>query len=125
MRFYLAFAAISSMLSVALGAFGAHALKASVIPERLEVWQTAVFYQLSHSIALLAIVALSPYLHSRWQALGAKFMVLAIVLFSGSLYTLVLSDVSHFGMITPIGGVSFLIAWFLIAIAAITKSNAN
>lgn len=121
MRFYLAFAAISSMLAVALGAFGAHALKTSLSPERLAVWNTAVFYQLSHSIALLILVALSPYLQASWQALGLKFMLAAIVLFAGSLYALVLSGFTQLGMITPIGGVSFLIAWVCIAIAAIKK----
>lgn len=121
MRFYLVFASLSSMLAVALGAFGAHALKTSLSPERLAVWNTAVFYQLSHSIALLVIVALSPYLQARWQQLGAKFMVAAIVLFAGSLYALVLSGITKLGMITPIGGVSFLIAWGLIALAAFKK----
>ena len=121
MRFYIAFAAISSMFAVALGAFGAHALKAILSPERLAVWNTAVFYQLSHSIALLILVALSPYLQARWQALGLKFMLAAIVLFAGSLYALVLSGITQLGMITPIGGVCFLIAWVCVAIAAIKK----
>ena len=121
MRFYLVFAALSSMLAVALGAFGAHALKASLSPERLAVWNTAVFYQLSHSIALLVLVALSAFLHAKWQNFGLKFMVAAIVLFAGSLYALVLTDTPALGMITPIGGVSFLFAWLCIALADIKK----
>ena len=121
MRFYLVFAALSSMLAVALGAFGAHALKASLSPERLAVWNTAVFYQLSHSIALLVLVSLSAFLHAKWQNFVLKLMVAAIVLFAGSLYALVLTNTPALGMITPIGGVSFLLAWLCIALAAIKK----
>lgn len=120
-RFYLVFAALSSLISVALGAFGAHALKSMVIPERLDVWHTGVLYQMTHSLALFMLVAASAYLAPTLQKWAARFLAAGIIIFSGSLYLLVLTNTPALGAITPIGGVSFLIGWLLIALAALKK----
>lgn len=119
-RRFMAAAALLGGSGVMAGAFGAHALKASVSPQRLTVWQTAVDYQLWHACALLALslagLAL-PTLASQplWQWANRLFVAGTLV-FSGSLYALVLSDVGLLGAITPLGG-SLLIAGWLVVLA--------
>jgi uncharacterized membrane protein YgdD (TMEM256/DUF423 family) len=102
-------------LGVALGAFGAHALKAKLTPEMLAVWHTGVLYHLIHALALLALAlfAKASGADIRW---GARFFVIGILLFSGSLYALTLSGIKPLGAITPLGGVAFLLGWGWIAL---------
>lgn len=131
-RCYLFISAVSGLLSVALGAFGAHGLKKVVSPSMLTVYQTGVQYQFIHTLALLALALfmLTPVAKSeamkgvinkiKWSA---NLMLVGIVLFSGSLYTMTFMSVSGgfpawLGPITPIGGLTFIMAWFLIAYAA-------
>ena len=114
-----AVASILIMLGVGAGAFGAHGLRHSVGPDMLAVWQTAVLYQFVHGFGLLAIVAIRPMLQASLAKAAIIFMLAGILIFSGSLYALVLSDVRGLGAITPIGGVSFMVGWLLLALAAI------
>lgn len=116
--FSIIFTAFSGFIAVALGAFGAHALKTMITPEQLSVWQTAVLYQFVHTLALLGTCALSPYLQQTWQKRSILCFMLGIFLFSGSLYTLVLVGLGKLGMITPIGGLCFLLGWLCLGIAA-------
>jgi uncharacterized membrane protein YgdD (TMEM256/DUF423 family) len=97
-------------LGVALGAFGAHALKARVSPEMLSIWQTGVLYHLIHALVLLALglYARATGTDIRWPA---RFFLAGILVFSGSLYALVLSGVRILGAVTPLGGVALLIGW--------------
>jgi uncharacterized membrane protein YgdD (TMEM256/DUF423 family) len=107
-------------LSVIIGAFGAHGLSSVVTTERLITFDTAVKYQLYHSLGILFIsllMALKPALIRQWQWISA-LMLLGIVLFSGSLYALVLLDIPKLGMITPLGGFSWIIAWLWFAAIA-------
>jgi uncharacterized membrane protein YgdD (TMEM256/DUF423 family) len=101
----------SAGLAVALGAFGAHALKARLAPEMLAVYETGVRYQLTHALALLAVA----WAVTRWPgpAVSASgwLFVAGTLLFSGSLYALALSGVRGLGAITPIGGVAWLVGW--------------
>lgn len=120
-RFYLVFAALSCLVSVAFGAFGAHALKAMVSPDRLAVWHTGVLYQMTHSLGLFMLVSASAYLAPALQKWAARFLVAGIVIFSGSLYLLVITNTPALGAITPIGGVSFLVGWLLLALAVLKK----
>jgi uncharacterized membrane protein YgdD (TMEM256/DUF423 family) len=113
------FAALALLIAVAAGAFGAHGLKAWVSPERLAVWQTAVLYQLVHGLALLALIALGNRLQTSLRSKACVVMSAGIVIFSGSLYALVLSGITVLGAITPIGGTAFLAAWALVIWAAI------
>lgn len=113
------FAALVLLIAVAAGAFGAHGLKAWVSPERLAVWQTAVLYQLVHGLALLALIALGNRLQTSLRSKACVVMSAGIVIFSGSLYALVLSGITVLGAITPIGGTAFLAAWALVIWAAI------
>jgi len=101
--------AILAALAVALGAFGAHALSTMVIPARLETFETAVRYQMYHGLALL-ILSLLP---NSVQKAGI-WLFLGTIIFSVSLYVLVLSDIGIFGAITPIGGVLQIIGWLVL-----------
>lgn len=115
-------AALILLIGVAAGAFGAHALKRSITPDMLSVWQTAVLYQLVHGLGLLAIAALGARFGSPLLAAAGGFMLAGIIIFSGSLYILVLSGTKWLGAITPIGGGAFIIAWALVALAAYRAS---
>ena|SRR5690349_18749713 len=106
-------------LAVALGAFGAHALKDRLSPDLLAVYETGVRYQVYHALGLFAIAWLSDkYPNTMISAAGVSFIV-GIVLFSGSLYLLSLTGVRWIGAVTPIGGLSFLIGWMLLVVFAV------
>jgi uncharacterized membrane protein YgdD (TMEM256/DUF423 family) len=116
---WIKIAALSSLISVALGAFAAHGLETVLSDQRMEVFQTGVKYQMFHSLALLAIINLQDdLLHLRWKILALRYLLLGMVLFCGSLYLLVITNISAFGMITPIGGTAFMIGWLLLFWAA-------
>ena len=111
-------AAINMFIAVAAGAFGAHGLKTILSADMLAVWQTAVTYQISHSLGLFGIALLMPHLQSIWLARSATAMLIGIVIFSGSLYLLAASGIRWLGAITPFGGLAFLLAWAMLAWAA-------
>jgi uncharacterized membrane protein YgdD (TMEM256/DUF423 family) len=111
-------AALTLLTGVAAGAFGAHGLKRILGPEWLPVWQTAVLYQLIHGLGMLAIAALGARFGSALLSNAGLAMFAGIVLFSGSLYVLALTGTRWLGAITPIGGLFFLAAWAMVAIAA-------
>lgn len=116
---WVLFAAISGFLAVALGAFGAHALKASLSPALYQVYQTGVEYQFYHTFALLFLGLAADKLPQRLiNGSGWAFSV-GILLFSGSLYLLALTGIRTLGAITPLGGIAFLLGWGLLAYAAL------
>lgn len=120
MKLFIIIGAINAFLSVALGAFGAHGLEKMVEPKYLETWKTGVTYQMFHATGLLVIGVLLGKLPA--NALLTKagwFMLVGIILFSGSLYILSVTRISVLGAITPLGGVAFLTAWVLLIIAAV------
>lgn len=99
-------AAIVLFLGIALGAFGAHGLAERFAETgRADNWETASFYHLLHGLALFAIAL------NGTRSLGFNWLIAGIILFSGSLYLLALTDFAKLGAITPFGGVSFLIGW--------------
>ena len=110
--------ALNMFIAVGTGAFGAHGLKERLSAEMLAVWQTAVTYQMAHALGLLAIAALVPRFGSGLLTSGGWLMFAGIVLFSGSLYVLALTNVRWLGAVTPIGGLGFLAGWLLVALAA-------
>ena len=128
-RLLLLLAAIGGFTGVGLGAFAAHALKAYLSVDYLAVFQTGVHYQLMHSLALLAVALLYLRAPSRLLRASGLLFVVGVVLFSGSLYALVLSGISKLGMITPLGGLCFLAGWLCLGVAAwrlpISSSQAN
>lgn len=105
-------------LSVAAGAFGAHALESKLEPRMLEVWQTAAQYNMYHALALFAAAWLIQQTESTAANVAAIAFVVGILLFSGSLYTMALTGVRWLGAITPIGGVAFLVGWIACIVAA-------
>ena len=119
----LLLAASSALTGVALGAFGAHGLKAILSPEMLAVYKTGVTYQMWHALGL-GLIALyqehSP--ESRLLSWAGWLMFSGIVIFSGSLYILAISGLKWLGMITPIGGIAFMAAWALLATFAYKKN---
>ena len=109
-------------VAVALGAFGAHALKTRLTPDMTAVWQTAVQYHAWHALALLVVgVLLLQWPGQRAVEVAGWLFVAGIVLFSGSLYALALTGVRGLGAVTPFGGVAFLAGWAALAWAAATR----
>ena len=118
-RLFFSLGALSGLISVAAGAFGAHALRARLTPEYLAVFETGARYQMYHALGLLAVA----WAITRWPGplllwAGWLFLV-GSVLFSGSLYTLALSGARWWGAVTPLGGVAFLAGWLCLALAAL------
>ena len=105
---------ILMFLGVALGAFGAHALKGRVDAYSLEVFKTGVLYQMIHALGLFVVAWLSTIVQDPRISWAGILMVAGILLFSGSLYIMCFSGVRAFGAITPLGGLCFLAAWILL-----------
>lgn len=123
MRTLLVSACVAGALGVTLGAFGAHGLAARVTPERLDTFETGVRYHMYHTLALLAVAWIGMQ-SPTWQAGAAGVCFLAgIVVFSGSLYLLVLTDTPWLGAITPLGGLCFIAGWVLLAWAVPTGTS--
>ena len=105
-----------ALLAVGLGAFGAHAIKGQVSPEMMAVFETGNRYHIYHALGLLvAGSGLKEYGNTLFRK-GAWSFLLGILIFSGSLYTLALSEIRWLGALTPLGGICFLLGWLLLAI---------
>jgi len=120
MYLWIRLGAILGGLSVMFGAFGAHSLKARLSEKSLETFHTAQFYQFMHSLALILVGLLMLKLgeeHHKKLNRAGWFFTAGILMFSGSLYTLALGGPRFLGPVTPLGGLSFMIGWFLLAFA--------
>lgn len=118
--------AVHGFLAVALGAFGAHALKNVLDDYGQGIWDTAVQYQMFHAAALLLIgILMSTKLFGEVKQLKIAMVCfnVGILFFAGSLYTLALTDIGMFGAITPIGGVLFLISWVLVIVSTVKSTK--
>ena len=116
-RLFLLFGAIGGLLSVALGAFAAHALKQILSPGMLEIFHTGATYQTTHSLALLLTGLLGERYDCRALRVAGWSFASGILLFSGSLYLLAMTDISWLGAVTPLGGSAFLLGWGALATA--------
>lgn len=116
MKIVLTAAAVSGLIAVILGAFGAHVLKGIISPEMLETYKTGVQYQFYHTSALLAAGILMIFNQSKALKWSAYLFILGMILFSGSLYVLAISGVKVLGIITPFGGITWIAAWILLII---------
>lgn len=116
---WIAVGAVFGGVGVALGAFGAHALKGRLTPHMLSVFEIGIKYQMYHALALVLLGLLAIKVDN-WmlKASGVSFAV-GILLFSGSLYGLALSDNRSLGVVTPFGGVCFLIGWIMLGISVL------
>ena len=116
---FLLLGALAAFLAVTLGAFGAHGLRGRLTPEMLGVFQTGVQYHMYHALALILVSGIMGRM-SGWLIQTAGWCFAAgIVLFSGSLYLLAITGMTILGVITPIGGLVFLIGWACLAFAAV------
>lgn len=115
---FLMIAAISGLLAVAIGAFGAHGLKSRLAEDLMAVYQTGVQYHFYHTLALFMVgLLLLQYPQLGLLKWSGGLLVVGMMLFSGSLYVLAISGVRWLGAITPIGGVAFIAAWLCLLIA--------
>ncbi|MEQ2528769.1 DUF423 domain-containing protein [Robertmurraya yapensis] len=120
MKTFIILGAINAFLAVALGAFGAHGLEGKLEPKYLDIWEKAVKYQMFHATGLFIVaILLGKYPASALLSWSGWLLFIGIILFAGSLYILAVTQISILGAITPLGGVSFLVAWILIIIAAV------
>lgn len=125
MKVFLGLAGVSGFLSVALGAFGAHALKTRLSTEMMAVYQTGIQYQQFHALALLGVALLmgdhpSPALTNAGWLFTAGTLV-----FSGSLYALALTEIKLLGAVTPLGGLAFLAGWACLIWAALQQTSSS
>ena len=112
LKFWLISGAISGFLSVGLGAFGAHSLKNILDEYGKSIYEKAVLYQMFHTVALFLVgILYHLFKETRFFLAGWGFLI-GIVLFSGSLYVLAITNMKWLGVITPFGGVAFLFRWF-------------
>jgi uncharacterized membrane protein YgdD (TMEM256/DUF423 family) len=109
-------------LGVAAGAFGAHGLEGRVVPDRLAVYETAARYHIYHALALVLVAALLRQRVRRALVAAAWLFGAGVVIFSGSLYALVLTDTPQLGAVTPLGGAAFIAGWGAVAWSAWTSA---
>lgn len=122
------FASFFAIISVAFGAFGAHALREKIDMRSLEVWETATRYQFYHVFALFIVAFLKMKSDSKILNTVARFFIYGILLFSGSLYfiatkSLMEVDLTWLGPFTPLGGLCFIIGWLLLIISSIKMND--
>ena len=118
-------AGVALGLAVMFGAFGAHALRARLDAYSIGIYERAVFYHFVHALGLLA-VSMLPKLGIITESAATwvcALLLAGVVVFSGSLYVLAISGVRTLGAITPIGGLAFIAAWLLLAVAAFRNSR--
>lgn len=118
-RLFAALGALSAFVSVAAGAFGAHALRARLGTELLATFETGARYQMYHALALFGVAWLTTRTSAPQAVWAGWLFVLGTVVFSGSLYALSLSGQRWLGAVTPLGGLAFLAGWICLAWAAL------
>lgn len=116
---WAAIAAISGLISVGAGAFGAHALEGRLEPRALETWDLAARYQMYHALAMLFAAVMIAHRRTKLAPASAAAFLAGTIIFSGSLYALALTGIRLLGAITPIGGVAMMAGWLLLALAAL------
>jgi len=116
-RHCLLFGALLGMLAVLLGAFGAHGLEKIVDAQMLQRFNTGVEYQFYHALSLLFIGLFMQHRANRWLGYAAYAFLIGVLLFSGGLYSYVLTANPSFAMITPIGGITLIIGWLLLLVS--------
>lgn len=121
-RTFIILGALSGFLSVSFGAFGAHAIKQWMSADLMAIYQTAVSYQMYHSLGLILIALVYQQQQHKMIKAAGWLMLSGIIVFSGSLYTLALTDSRWLGAITPIGGILLLLAWLLLGFGVSKKT---
>lgn len=123
-KLFLILGGVNAALTVALGAFGAHILKTQLSSAMMAVYHTAILYHAIHALGLIALGAVAAWLPGSGFLKSAGWTMFAgIVLFCGSLYLLSITGAGWLGVITPVGGVAFILAWVLFCVAVLKASN--
>ncbi len=120
---WLVITSIAGATGVMAGVFGAHGLKEKVTPEMLAIFETGARYHLLHALALLGIAALSSTWNNRRLHLAGWAFSVGILVFSGSLYLLVLTGARWWGAVTPIGGVALIVGWVMLGVAGMRRDR--
>lgn len=116
-KIFLIIGAVLGAISVGIGAFGAHGLKKMLeFNGRLQNFETAVKYQFYHVFALIIVAILMDKYSAKWMTIAGYSFIGGILLFSGSLYILSITNITKWGAITPIGGLLFILGWIFIII---------
>ena len=124
MPYFIIIGALFAMLSVALGAMGAHFLKNIIDPQALAIFKTASMYQMYHALALIVTgISISQSYKPKLLTIAGWLFIVGILLFSGSLYGLSILNIRALGMITPIGGLCFMLAWMFFAVSFYGKNK--
>jgi uncharacterized membrane protein YgdD (TMEM256/DUF423 family) len=125
-RLFILLGSVNAALAVILGAFGAHILKARLSPEMLNVYQVGSHYHFYHAIGMLVVGLLAAQLHNDGAVQLSGFLMLAgIVLFSGSLYLLAVTGLTWLGAVAPLGGLAFIAAWVVLAVAVLRATTST
>lgn len=120
MQMFIMLGCMLMALAVVLGAFGAHALKSKLSPDKLKVYETGVQYHIAHALGLILVgLLIDQFPEAGMIVTGGWFLVAGIVLFSGSLYALSVVKARFLGPITPLGGLSFIIGWVLVGVGVV------
>ena len=120
-RLFLALGCVSAAIAVMLGAFGAHGLRARLVPDMLSTFEIGVRYQMYHALALVAVGILAPRASSPALALAGWLFVAGTVVFSGSLYALAVTGQRWLGAVTPLGGAALIAGWLVLAWAVYAR----
>jgi uncharacterized membrane protein YgdD (TMEM256/DUF423 family) len=119
---FISLGSLNSAFAVILGAFGAHALNSKIPPEALDIFQTGVQHHFYHSLGLILIgIVIRIAKSSTALFVSGWTMLTGIILFSGSLYIISITGIQSIGIITPIGGILFIVSWVLFAIETVEK----
>jgi uncharacterized membrane protein YgdD (TMEM256/DUF423 family) len=118
-RTFMLIGAVSALIGVGFGAFGAHGLRAKTSPEMLAVFETGVRYQMYHALAVLIVALALARLDGALMRSAGWLFTAGTILFCGSLYGIVLTGTTGLGAITPVGGLLFLAGWGCLVLAAI------
>jgi uncharacterized membrane protein YgdD (TMEM256/DUF423 family) len=119
-KLFITLGAVLCACGVALGAFGAHALKTRLAPDQLALWNTATQYLIWHALGVLAVgLACIPLPEAAWLRAAGALLVAGVVLFSGSLYLLAMGAPKLLGAVTPFGGLALIVGWLALAAAVL------
>lgn len=125
-RLFILLGSVNAALAVILGAFGAHILKARLSPEMLNVYQVGSHYHFYHAIGMLVVGLLAAQIHNDAAVQLSGFLMLGgIVLFCGSLYLLAVTGLTWLGAVAPLGGLAFIAAWVVLAVAVLRATTST
>jgi uncharacterized membrane protein YgdD (TMEM256/DUF423 family) len=116
-RTFFILGSVFGMMAILAGTFGAHGLEQTVTPSLLQTFDTGVRYHMYHALALIGVAWACEHFGGKLPVAAGWLFVIGIIVFAGSLYLLAITGARWLGMITPIGGVAFIVGWLLLIVA--------